>query len=309
MRNIPNILIVSLSLGDFLLILVSVPMTSTVYTFTNWPYGAATCKINEFLQTVSLGVSVFTLTALSADRYVAIVNPMAKLTGRTLRATVATVIGIWILSISLAIPDLVFSGIYVHVANGTNTSLGEFCTQFPSEYHAGVANTVRLIVYFILPLLTIGFFYVMMAQILIRSSDNVPVDSKTGAANHNRQIAARKKVAHVVLSFVVIFIVCWLPRHVYLMWFNFANGEFDEHWHAFKIAGFCLTFVNSCVNPFALYFLSGQFRKYYNRYLFCCCRRARYTSLEPTSTMHNLHSNNRRPSTTNMSMVYSQSMC
>jgi len=44
-------------------------------------------------------------------------------------------------------------------------------------------------------------------------------------------------------------------------------------WHVFKILAFCLSFINSCVNPLALYFLSRQFRRYYDRYLFCWCRR------------------------------------
>ncbi|CAL1542290.1 unnamed protein product [Lymnaea stagnalis] len=311
MCNIPNILIVSLSLGDFLLILISVPVTSIYYTFVNWPFGSAVCKINEFIQTVSLGVSVFTLTALSADRYVAIVNPMAKLTGRTLRTTIATVVGIWVLSLLLAIPDAVFSK--EQTFNVTNHSIVKICSQFDHSEMSSYPKTyitIRLFVYFILPLLTIGLFYSMMARILIRSSDSVPVDSKTGAATHHRQIAARKKVARVVLSFVIIFMICWLPRHIFLMWLFYDVGsQFNDFWHVFKIGGFCLTFINSCVNPFALYFLSGQFRKYYNRYLFCCCRRVRYTSLEPTSTMHNLHSTTRRVSATNTSIVHSQSMC
>jgi hypothetical protein len=38
MRNTPNIFIVSLALGDFLLIAVSVPFNATIYTFSQWPY-------------------------------------------------------------------------------------------------------------------------------------------------------------------------------------------------------------------------------------------------------------------------------
>ena len=82
MRNVPNTLIVSLSLGDVMLILVSVPLTSTLYTFTSWPYGAVACKLNHFLQTWSLGVSVFTLTTLSLDRYLVIMDPLAKHKGK-----------------------------------------------------------------------------------------------------------------------------------------------------------------------------------------------------------------------------------
>lgn len=88
---------------------------------------------------------------------------------------------------------------------------------------------------------------------------------------------ARKKVARLVLSFVIVFAICWFPRHIYSLWYTYDPGEYDMFWHVFKIIGFCLAFINSCVNPLALYFLSRQFRRYYDRYLFRCCRR--YPSL------------------------------
>lgn len=305
MRNVPNILIVSLSLGDFLLILVSVPVTSFLYTFIHWPFGTSMCRLNEYIQTLSLGVSVFTLTALSADRYVAIVQPMTKLTCCSRRATVGVALAIWLLSAVLAIPDAVFS------TENTSQNITA-CWLYPEELasvYPKFIHSAKLIVFFILPVLTIGFFYIMMARMLIRSNKSVPTESKTAMANHHRQIAARKKVARVVLSFVVIFIICWLPRHVFIMWYWFTADLYNQFWHTFKITAFCLQFVNSCVNPFALYFLSRQFRMYYNRYLFCCCRVVWYSSLEPSSTMHNMHGTTRRTSPTSTSLVHSQSMC
>lgn len=77
------------------------------------------------------------------------------------------------------------------------------------------------------------------------------------------QIRARKKVAKMVLAFVVIFVICFGPYHAFMLWFHLnprAKDEFDEAWHAFRIMGFCLSFFNSCVNPIALYFISGTFR-------------------------------------------------
>ncbi|KAK7494289.1 hypothetical protein BaRGS_00014392, partial [Batillaria attramentaria] len=269
MRNVPNILIVSLSLGDFLLILISVPLNSTVYTFTSWPYGEVLCKFNFFMQTWSLGITVFTLTALSIDRYLAIIT-------------------------------LVF-----------NRTRKEACYNLPEEFDFdAIDKTVpkiyymtRFIVFFAIPVVVITCFYLLMAQILIRSGEQMPCEGKGGGMNQQRQIAARKKVARIVLSFVFIFVVCWLPRHIYLLWWYFdEEGYFNEFWHVFKILGFCLTFINSCVNPFALYFLSSQFRKYYNRYLFCCFKKLRYTRMEPSSTMQNFNSTVRRASSTNTSM-------
>lgn len=71
--------ILSLALGDLLVLLISVPFTSVVYTVESWPWGELVCKISETAQDVSVGVSVFTLTALSADRFFAIVDPLKKL--------------------------------------------------------------------------------------------------------------------------------------------------------------------------------------------------------------------------------------
>jgi hypothetical protein len=80
--------------GDILVIFFCVPFTSTVYTVESWPYGLLVCKFSEFIKDVSIGVSVFTLTALSADRYFAIVDPIRKLTGcRATRITCVTIAG------------------------------------------------------------------------------------------------------------------------------------------------------------------------------------------------------------------------
>lgn len=57
LRTKPNILIVSLALGDFLMILISVPFTIVPFTFQEWIFGEAICKLNESMQTLSLGVS------------------------------------------------------------------------------------------------------------------------------------------------------------------------------------------------------------------------------------------------------------
>lgn len=61
------------------MIIICVPLASLVYTLESWPWGSALCRITECAKDISIGVSVFTLTALSAERYCAIVNPLRKL--------------------------------------------------------------------------------------------------------------------------------------------------------------------------------------------------------------------------------------
>ena len=321
MRNTPNIFVVSLSIGDLLLLLFSVPFSSTFYTITSWPYGAFMCSFNEYMQTLSLGVSVFTLTALSGDRYIAIVHPMSKHTGKPTMITTVTVVCIWILAIVLAIPDGVTSRIEYHPTiplpgNANTTNLIAICIHYPTDFplwYTKGHSMFRFFVFFLIPLVIIGLFYVLMAQILILSSREMPCETtKNSIMNQQqkRQIEARIKVAKVVLSFVLIFIICWLPRHIFILWYHYSSEEFNMFWHVFKITSFCLTYIYSCVNPYALYFLSSQFRKYYNRYLFCCCPKYKYRALgagEP-SVMYNFNSVRGR-STSLTGVIHSQSMC
>ena len=109
MRTIPNIFLTSLAIGDFFLILVSVPFRAVLYIFDEWWFGEAMCKISEFMITLSLGTSIFTLTALAGDRFVAIVLPMSALGWSTMRKTVRIAGLIWIFSLILAAPDLITS--------------------------------------------------------------------------------------------------------------------------------------------------------------------------------------------------------
>lgn len=64
-----------------MLILTAVPFVSVVYTVESWPWGTRMCMMSEFMKDFSTGVSVFTLVAMSLDRFVAIVNPLRRFRG------------------------------------------------------------------------------------------------------------------------------------------------------------------------------------------------------------------------------------
>ncbi|XP_071439436.1 neuropeptide CCHamide-1 receptor-like [Hetaerina americana] len=302
MRNIPNTYILSLALGDLLVILTCVPFTSTVYTVESWPYGELICKLSECVKDVSIGVSVFTLTALSAERYCAIVNPMRRHVGRlsTGPLTLMSAIGIWILALIFAMPAAIFSYIETHSVVG-NRSI-EVCYPYPDdfgEFYARSMVLLKFLTYFAIPLSIIAFFYILMAKHLEASARNLPGEAVMQLAQQqSNQVRARKKVAKMVLAFVVIFIICFLPYQIFTLWFHFypySQEVYDEFWHAFRIFGFCLSFINSCVNPIALYCVSRAFRKHYNRYLFCCCvpsgqRRSIEAKFRNPSTYDSSHS-------------------
>ena len=302
MRNTPNVLIVSLSIGDMILLLMSAPFSSTYFSNNEYLFGEVVCRGNEYLQTLSVGVSVFTLTALSGDRFFAIVFPMSKHKGKPKLKIAITVASIWVLSALLAIPEAI--NMHIIEPNGN-----EYCVNNSEEF-TKIFIMVKFMVLFVVPLLIIGFFYCMMAVILVTSSRRIPCETTTGSVvsrQQQRQMEARVKVAKVVLSFVFLFILCWLPRYVYLLWYHWnEEDEMNLSWMVLKVVAFCLMYIYSSINPYALYFLSSQFRRYYNKYLFRCCPKS-YRPIQPESASAMLYNGTIRRGSTSMTLIKAHS--
>ncbi|XP_069361056.1 neuropeptide CCHamide-2 receptor-like isoform X2 [Maniola hyperantus] len=276
MRNAPNTYIFSLALADLLVILICVPFVSVIYTLESWPWGEAICRISETGKDISIGVSVFTLTALSAERYCAIVNPFRKLQLRKLPLVCATII--WAAALIFAAPAALFSSTITHEIDNNVSII--YCSPYPETWdsYAKWMTLTKAIIYYALPLLVIAFFYSLMAQRLLASTREMPGALHGGQGE--AQAKARKSVACMVLIFVIVFFICFLPYHALEVWFYLsptAQTDYNDFIHALRIIAFCLSFLNSCVNPVALYCVSGVFRQHFNRYL--CCRRS---ALHPT---------------------------
>ncbi|XP_013117461.2 neuropeptide CCHamide-2 receptor [Stomoxys calcitrans] len=287
MRNIPNTYILSLALADLLVIIVCVPLAMLVYTQDSWTFGKSMCQITEFFKDVSIGVSVFTLTALSGERYCAIVNPLRKLQTKPL--TVITASMIWLLSIILATPSLIMSNLqYIEINSEQNFTI-IVCSPFGEvrpnlDTYSRYVVVTKAFVYYILPLFIIGVLYLMMAQRLHVSARDMP--GETLSMQSRSQVRARRYVARMVVAFVVVFFVCFFPYHLFELWFHLnptSKDDFDDFWHAIRITGFCTYFLNSCVNPVALYCVSGAFRAHFNQYLCCWCVK-RQTRIRQHST-------------------------
>lgn len=98
--------------------LVTLNILHVIYSHRNFKFYYVD-QISEWAKEVSTGVSVFTLTALSAERYCAIVNPLRRhaATGNLgdKAFTLLTALFIWILAIAIATPAAVFSHVQVTV--------------------------------------------------------------------------------------------------------------------------------------------------------------------------------------------------
>uniref|UniRef100_G3SXI0 Neuromedin-B receptor n=1 Tax=Loxodonta africana TaxID=9785 RepID=G3SXI0_LOXAF len=273
MRSVPNIFISNLAAGDVLLLLTCVPVDASRYFFDEWMFGKVGCKLIPVIQLTSVGVSVFTLTALSADRYRAIVKPMDIQTSGAVTWTCVKAVAIWVVSVLLAVPEGVFSEV-TRIGNLENGSFTA-CIPYPQtdELHPKIHSVLIFLVYFLIPLIIISVYYYHIAKTLVKSVHDLP-----GEYNEHtkKQMETRKRLAKIVLVFVACFVFCWFPNHILYMYRSFNYKEIDPslgHMIITLVAR-VLSFCNSCVNPFALYLLSESFRRHFNSQL--CCGRKSY---------------------------------
>ncbi len=177
MRSVPNTFIFNLAIGDLLVLLVSVPFTGTIFTYESWPFGVFLCKFTEFARDTSVGVSVFTLTALSADRYLAITDPVRTLVnGPKSKRMLFTLASIWVLAMALGTPGALFSDIDSE-SRPVNNETTYYCTPFPKnrgQHYPKIIVLTKLLVHYIIPLLVIGTVYIVMANYLLRSANALP---------------------------------------------------------------------------------------------------------------------------------------
>lgn len=110
LRTVPNILVVSLACGDFLFVLFCVPFGAIAYSLEYYPFSSIYCRFENFIINLSLGVSVFSLLALSADRYSIIAKPFSSHTNDPTIKLKLVVIFIWLVSALLALPETLYSG-------------------------------------------------------------------------------------------------------------------------------------------------------------------------------------------------------
>lgn len=106
MKTATNIYIFNLAVADAL-VTTTMPFQSTDYLLNSWPFGEVVCKVFISIDYYNMFTSIFTLTMMSVDRYVAVCHPIKALDFRTpMKAKIINIL-IWVLSSAAGIPAMV----------------------------------------------------------------------------------------------------------------------------------------------------------------------------------------------------------
>ncbi|XP_041868511.1 galanin receptor type 1 [Melanotaenia boesemani] len=252
-RSTTNIFILNLSVADLSYLLFCVPFQSTIYMLPIWVLGAFICKFIHYFFTVSMLVSIFTLSVMSVDRYVAIVHARKASSIRVGRHATLGVVLIWVVSLAMAAPVAHYQSIVERDDNNT------FCWEVWPDHHRKVYVMCTFVFGYLLPLTLISVCYAKVLKHLHKKLKNVSKKSEL----------SKKKTAQTVLVVVVVFCLSWLPHHIVHLWVEFGSFPLNQASFVFRMVAHCLAYSNSSVNPIIYAFLSENFRNSYKQVFWC----------------------------------------
>ncbi|KAF7213797.1 type-1 angiotensin II receptor A [Nothobranchius furzeri] len=270
LKTVANVFVFNLAVSD-LTFLITLPMWAT-FTATGyrWPFGGFLCKTSAGLATFNLYTSIFFLTALSIDRYLAIVHPVHSRRFRTVVYARITCVMIWLFAFGLSLP----SALTRDVINIKDSKTTVCAILHPSAENAEMLKKLLLAISFLKSLL--GFLvpfaiiitcYCLIGRTLLRAKHI----QKT---SHSREDEVLRMLAAAVLAFFL----CWVPHQVFHFLQLLTQLNPGKHCAILEIIDtampftICIAYFNSCVNPMVYGFVGRNFRKNLLRLLRCSPR-------------------------------------
>ncbi|XP_030654212.1 somatostatin receptor type 5 [Nomascus leucogenys] len=253
MKTVTNIYILNLAVADVLYVL-GLPFLATQNAASFWPFGPVLCRLVMTLDGVNQFTSVFCLTVMSVDRYLAVVHPLSSARWRRPRVAKLASAAAWALSLCMSLPLLVFAD--VQEGGTCNASWPE-----PVGLWGAIFIIYTAVLGFFAPLLVISLCYLLIV-VKVRAAG-----VRVGCVRRRSE----RKVTRMVLVVVLVFAGCWLPFFTVNI-VNLAVALPQEPASAglyFFVV--ILSYANSCANPVLYGFLSDNFRQSFQKVL--CLRK------------------------------------
>lgn len=249
MSSSTTVYIFNLALADGLF-MVGLPFIASQNFQNHWMFGNIACKVVMVLDGINQFTSVFCLTVMSIDRYMALADPLRFARWRTPRCAKIVSAFLWLFSLLTILP----MALHFSVDHG-------LCMpdRVSDAWWLGVLS-YTFVMGFALPFIVMTASYT--AMLLTLRSQRLRATSPN-LESHRLE----RQVTKMVIAVVVVFGMCWLPFYT----FNFValdqSGIAMTFARAFEFV-ILLSYSWSCANPILYACLSDTFRRHF-RTLLC----------------------------------------
>ncbi|XP_055526244.1 dopamine D2-like receptor [Wyeomyia smithii] len=174
MRTVTNVYLLNLAISDLLLGVFCMPFTLVGQVLRKFIFGAIMCKLIPYFQAVSVSVAVWTLVAISLERYFAICRPLSSRRWQTQFHAYRMIAMVWLLSFLVNSPLCYVQRLQPVQRNALNSgptgsSISMKCREmWPDRTYERVYVLFLDAGLLVFPLLTMGFAYCMIVSKLWR---------------------------------------------------------------------------------------------------------------------------------------------
>ncbi|KAK9972763.1 hypothetical protein ABG768_023528 [Culter alburnus] len=268
-ESVTNIYILNLAIADELFML-GLPFLAVQNGLLSWPFGSLMCRLVMTVDAINQFTSIFCLTVMSIDRYLAVVHPLQSSRWRQPRVAKAVNATVWAVSFVVVLPVVVFAGV---LQDDGNCSI---VWPEPAEVWKAAFIIYTATVGFFGPLTVICLCYLLIV-VKVRSS------GRRVRATSIRRRRSERKITRMVVIVVAVFVFCWLPFYI----LNIVNllvllpGEFRGLYYFVVV----LSYANSCANPILYGVLSDNFKRGFRKALCRSSRRVENHDQQPGTGM------------------------
>ena len=217
--------------------------------------GTILCKLIPFFLVVSICVSIWTLTVIAADRYLAIVclrrRPLSS------KLVVCSIITLWLLA------GLIFSGeLYKFKVDEED---GEVALCFPDWNHESEEMStkfnqaemiVKVVFTYAVPLVIMTVLYSLISYFLWKQKPPGSVNQEA----YLKQMRKRRAVIKMLITALAVFALCWLPVHISHIMSEFYVDAFVAIPLTLRLLFFWLAHANAAIHPWLFIAFSENLR-------------------------------------------------
>ncbi|XP_010598849.3 leukotriene B4 receptor 1 [Loxodonta africana] len=191
-HSVTTLLVLNLALAD-LAVLLTAPFFLSALARGTWDFRLVGCRLCFYICGVSMYASILLITAMSLDRSLAVARPFLSQKLRTKAMAGRVLAGIWVASVLLATPVLLYRTVALQK---NNRSLACFM-KYPTEGHRAFHLLFETITGFLLPFLVVVASY-----------------SDIGRRLQARRFRRSRRTGRLVVLIILAFAAFWLPYHV-----------------------------------------------------------------------------------------------
>ncbi|XP_072032170.1 galanin receptor 2a-like [Amphiura filiformis] len=256
-----NRFIAALAVADIITSICIIPIPTLSYVPDNFG-GHFYCKVvhSSLVLWTSIVASVFSLTVLAIERYVAIAQPIRYKRLFSVKVTRFIIVIIWMFAFAFN----TFATYVTHLDNVTGACFVDFGGQ-RFQIFIGVSAFILEYLVPVIVMLAANIRSIQLLKIRARVFTGTKINQKSG---NNALLQARQRVIYMLLSVIISFIICWSPDQFAFLAFNLGLVPFEYLYGNLYRAFVVLAFANSCLNPILYALTNKNFRQAIKQHLF-----------------------------------------